>query len=175
MNAAGSRPLISFLRQTGPVASRRIRVRVSLLLLRDGTVYLLKSVIQGREVWFLPGGAVDWGEDLATAARREGSEELGVEVTVGDAVAVLDSIAPDGSFHAVEIVLRCKCADEPRACEETLSEGELPEGRYGIEGRWFRPRELAAIEAYPRSFLTERLADLVAGDRPATVYLGNDW
>ena len=46
-------------------------------------------------LWALPGGLVELGEELKTAAKREVKEECNIEVEVGDAVSVVDLILKD--------------------------------------------------------------------------------
>lgn len=168
-----SRPLVTSLRQTGPIQTRRQRLRVSLLLLRDERVFLLRSRIAGRDIWFLPGGSVDWGETLAAATEREGREELGVEVEVGPLVAVLDSIAPSGDHHTVDLIFHVKTAAPP------IAQGEDDDGnsddQHATVGQWFSPSELPPLEAYPSGFLTTFLPAYIAGHAPLPVYRGNDW
>ena len=62
-----------------------------------------------RGRWSVPGGAVELGETIRDAARREISEECGSEVEIEGIVDVVDNIIPDESgrirFHYVVIYL----------------------------------------------------------------------
>jgi len=56
---------------------RPVTLGVRVILERDGKVLLVKHTY--RDGWFLPGGGVKRGETLEQAARREVSEEVGVQ------------------------------------------------------------------------------------------------
>jgi 8-oxo-dGTP pyrophosphatase MutT (NUDIX family) len=47
-------------------------------ILPDGRIVLIRRRDNGR--WALPGGIVDWGEDIPTTVRRELAEETGLEL-----------------------------------------------------------------------------------------------
>lgn len=65
-------------------------------------------LVQRRDTlqWALPGGLVDWGEDIVTAARRELHEETGLD-SVGDPqlVGVYSSVGRDPRMHSVCITV----------------------------------------------------------------------
>jgi 8-oxo-dGTP diphosphatase len=90
-------------------------VGVGAVILRDDQVLLVQ---RGREpgygLWSLPGGLVELGESLHDAVRREVREEAGLDVEVGDVVAVLDRVILDArgqiEYHYVLIDLLCTSA-----------------------------------------------------------------
>jgi ADP-ribose pyrophosphatase YjhB (NUDIX family) len=59
------------------------------IAVRDGRVLLARRAIEpAHGLWTFPGGYVDWGEDLAAAARREMREEVGLDLAPAGLVGV---------------------------------------------------------------------------------------
>jgi 8-oxo-dGTP diphosphatase len=58
---------------------------------RDGRIALVRVAKPGHLAWLdLPGGAIDPGEDAASAVVREFGEEVGLKVSAGEAYARAD-------------------------------------------------------------------------------------
>lgn len=96
---------------------RRQRVAAYAVMLRehDGQVEVLLSRLAPRvsraELWTLPGGGLDHGEDPRSALIREIREETGLDATVGETAHVYSNHLPrasrDGQLvdaHAIRIV-----------------------------------------------------------------------
>jgi len=67
-----------------------------------------------RGLWEFPGGAVEFGERLADALRREMHEEFGVEIEVGELLDVADHLLPAEGQHWVSPTFICRIvAGEP--------------------------------------------------------------
>lgn len=90
---------------------------VSVLLWRDDRLLLAHHRAAG--VWSTPGGAVEPGETVSAACRREAREELGVSVAPVGVAAVIgpDEVRyPNGDRTAyVTIAFACRAEDTPVA------------------------------------------------------------
>lgn len=108
---------------------RRQRVAAYTVILRDGQILLcrLASRVSPEELWTLPGGGLDHGEDPRDAVVREVKEETGLDAEVGETARVYSAHAPhawrDGvrvDAHALRIVYDgwvAPDAPEPRVVE----------------------------------------------------------
>ena len=96
---------------------RRQRVGAYAVMLRErgGRVEILLSRLSARvsrvELWTLPGGGIDHGEDPRAAVIREIHEETGLDATVGETAHVYSAHLPRASrdgllvdAHAIRIV-----------------------------------------------------------------------
>ena len=73
-------------------------------VLPDGRVVLIRRRDTGK--WAIPGGMVDWGEDVATTVKRELTEETGLKVSqIRRLVGVYSSPKRDGRIHSICIVV----------------------------------------------------------------------
>lgn len=99
-------------------------VGVAAVVLRGAEVLLVR---RGREpakgTWGLPGGAVELGETLVQAVRREVQEECAVEIEVGPVVGVFEPMQRDSAgrlqYHYVVIDLLARhLTGEPRADDD---------------------------------------------------------
>lgn len=75
---------------------QRQRVAAYAVILRDGDILLsrLAASVTPDELWTLPGGGLDHGEDPRDAVVREIHEETGLEATVGETARVYSAHLP---------------------------------------------------------------------------------
>jgi ADP-ribose pyrophosphatase YjhB (NUDIX family) len=73
-------------------------------VLPDGRIVLIQRRDNGK--WSLPGGMVDWGEDIPTSVRRELGEETGLKlVKINRLVGVYSDPERDSRFHSICVVV----------------------------------------------------------------------
>jgi len=115
-------------------------VGVGAIIIEGDRVALVKrghAPLQGR--WSIPGGVLEVGETLRTAAVREALEETGLTVEPGELLGVFERVVPDEQgkmrYHYVLIDFLCSRVG-----------GELLAGDDAEEVGWFRREELAALE-----------------------------
>ena len=91
---------------------------------RDGRVLLTRRAIEpSLGLWTFPGGYVDWGEDLATAARREMFEEVGLDIEPAGLVGIY-------SYADAPVVIVVYHATVPDSVEAEADAHEVSEIGY---------------------------------------------
>jgi ADP-ribose pyrophosphatase YjhB (NUDIX family) len=79
--------------------------------------------------WSVPGGAVKLGETVAVALRREVAEEVGLKVSVGPLVAVLDRVFKDAEgriqYHYVLLDYLCQVVSGELAAASDAAEARF--------------------------------------------------
>ena len=120
-------------RALDPTGRRRAAVAI-VLSARDGELtYLLTrralTMRRGAGNYALPGGNLEPGEDAITGAIRETSEELGVAITPGEALGMLDDFETLGGHVVTPVVFWT---------DEALSLNPDPAE---VDRAWFEPVE----------------------------------
>lgn len=108
---------------------------VAAVIRRDGRYLVGRRPAHKRHggLWEFPGGKVDDGEDLVTAARRELDEELGLElVAAGRSMAEFGDPGSRFRIHFLQVTV----------------EGPVTPTEHDEVG-WFTPSELAAMPLAP--------------------------
>ncbi|MCD8507478.1 NUDIX domain-containing protein [Candidatus Woesebacteria bacterium] len=114
---------------TQPKARKdHIGVGVGALIFNDEGHLLLtlrgEKAKNERGKWEIPGGAVEFGETIEQALKREIKEELDIEIEVTEMLQLCDHIIPDEDQHWVSPTYICKIIDgeprnlEPGKCDE---------------------------------------------------------
>lgn len=92
-------------------------------ILPDGRIVLIRRRDNGR--WALPGGIVDWGEDIPNTIRRELKEETGLDlVQIRRLVGVYSAPDRDPRIHSICIVVEADVEGEMEV-EDTLEVTEI--------------------------------------------------
>ena len=100
-------------------------------VLPDGRIVLIQRSDSGK--WGLPGGMIDWGEDIPHAASRELAEETGLKlIKIRGLRGVYSDPQRDPRIHSISVLL------------EVEAEGELePEDKLEVlQVKAFTPEEL---------------------------------
>ncbi len=96
------------------------RVAVGAVVVHQKKVLLiLRGHPPAEGKWAIPGGSVNLGETLQTAAERETFEETGLRVKAGEVIYSFDTILRDETgriqFHYVILDLRAELLDPDQA------------------------------------------------------------
>jgi ADP-ribose pyrophosphatase YjhB (NUDIX family) len=103
-------------------------------VLPDGRIVLIQRRDNGR--WSLPGGIVDWGEDIPTSVKRELTEETGLDlISIKRLVGVYSDPARDPRFHSICVLVEA-AVDGTMLAQDKLEvmdvqafkPGEIPQG-----------------------------------------------
>lgn len=68
--------------------------------------------------WALPGGFIDYGESVETAAIREAKEETSLDIDLLEQFHVYSSPERDPRQHTLSIVFIAKAVGEPQAADD---------------------------------------------------------
>jgi 8-oxo-dGTP diphosphatase len=129
----------------------RIRQRVCGIAFRDEDILLINHAgLYKHDFWAPPGGAVEFGETMETALKREFVEECQSEITVEGFLFGGEFVRPP--LHAVELYFQVKLLNMPRV-------GRDPEmGKTPILSalEFITPRRLAEMPAHHRHGIFEK-------------------
>lgn len=107
--------------------NKKIGVGFGIMMLKDNKVLLGKrhddpekadSLLHGEGTWTMPGGKLDFGEELKPAAIREVFEETGIKIKEKDLKLI--SLTNDVVFDAHFVTIGFLCQDfegEPKVME----------------------------------------------------------
>ncbi len=84
--------------------------------------------------WAIPGGFVDYGESVETAARREAKEEVSLEVELVEQFYVYSDPQRDPRQHTLSVVFIATAKGEPKADDDAKE--------VGIFHSWNQPTKL---------------------------------
>jgi ADP-ribose pyrophosphatase YjhB (NUDIX family) len=133
--------------------SGRVRVRAAALVVRDGSLLLVKQKVPTRDnlIWLPLGGGLQLGETAETALVREVKEETGITVIPESLRYVHEFIQPP--FHSIELYYLSGFKSG------SLVTGNDPEhhpARQLIEEvKWISLQEAASIDLFPEFLLEE--------------------
>ncbi|XSG77548.1 NUDIX hydrolase [Herpetosiphon llansteffanensis] len=131
-------------------------IGVSVMVWHEQRVLLVKrskEPLAGQ--WSVPGGAIELGETVEAAARREIREECDVEISTPSFITAVDVIHRDQSeriqYHYVLLEMQAEwLSGEPQAGDDALAIG------------WFGVDDLTGLEIHPE---TRLLVETVAAQR----------
>ncbi len=158
----GNLPKSRFKRRPGQTIPT---TRVSVIVLRDEQILLVRHRKGNRQYWVLPGGRLEYGETFFECAVRELKEETGLDVEVERFLFLSEAIAPDRSRHIVNIYIKAKVVGG------TMKLGNEPV----LAGVDFVPlSELQRVTLFPP--IGKIILDsLPSGFQSGIEYLGNLW
>ena len=139
------------------------RLGAGVLVVRDGAVLLTHHVRPGvYDYWSPPGGGVNIGEDIETAARREAFEETGLRIEPGRLLYVEQLLGPDSGTHHTKLWFRGEIAPAEAVCAIDIGHGEAVAERI-VEARFVARSELATKQVFPGILSEQFWADLASG------------
>lgn len=143
-----------------------INIRVSVVVVKDDKILLVKHYRREKNYWVLPGGKVRQGETLEECGIREVVEESCLHVRIIEFLYIGETIWPEGERHTIEVFFR----GEPLSESVQKSEWSYPDERSDYP-EWLSLEEFANLEVL--SNIQEPIIEILKGNHGKPYYLGN--
>lgn len=119
----------------------------------EGKILMVRQSHEGKDIWMVPGGAIEGGENAAEAAVREVLEETGLTVRIKRLLWHIEEVSETRGQRFVNYFLAEKTSG-------TLGLGSDPEfdqdGQVLREARFLSKKEILGLErVYPEYLRTE--------------------
>jgi len=82
---------------------KKISIRVAGILIRDNKILLIQHKKEKKKYWLVPGGNLEYSENIHTCLIREFKEELFLEILVQDFLFLVETISPDKERHILNL------------------------------------------------------------------------
>ena len=141
-----------------------MRVRAGALIVKDGSLLLVKHTKNKKTYWLLPGGGVKLGEPIKSALKREISEEINLQSRIWELIFVVESFSSKEE-HIIQ----------PTYYVEVL---DIDTPQLGSDGRitdfgFFRASELDGLTIYPD--IKDELKGFLGEKKQTTRYVYKKW
>ncbi|MDR2157663.1 MAG: NUDIX hydrolase [Clostridiales Family XIII bacterium] len=126
----------------------------------DGRILLVRQRHEDREIWMVPGGAIEEGESSRDAAIREILEETGLIIHVGRLLWHVEEVTEDRGQRFVNFFIGQIIGGKAEL-------GEDPElgGDQVLDGlKFFSREEISGIEHLYPEYLREEIWDELTAD-----------
>jgi 8-oxo-dGTP diphosphatase len=134
-----------------------IRVRAALAVISDKKILLVPhyNADVAPHLWYIPGGAVNFGELLQEAAAREFSEETGLQANVGQMIDIYELLRPEKPWHSITITFMGHLVGGQLSAEANPYGDKTPQ--------WFSQKELQKVPHHTTRAV-EKAFTLVQGE-----------
>jgi ADP-ribose pyrophosphatase YjhB (NUDIX family) len=134
-----------------------IRIRAALAVIADKKILLVPhyNTDVAPHLWYIPGGAVNFGELLQEAAAREFSEETGLQASVGQMIDVYELLRPEKPWHSITITFMGHLVGGLLSAEANQYGDKTPQ--------WFSQKELQKVPHHTTKAVEKAFA-LVQGE-----------
>jgi ADP-ribose pyrophosphatase YjhB (NUDIX family) len=131
-----------------------MKIRPAVIIIEDEKILTMHYQYGGQDVFNLPGGNLEFGESLMLALTRELTEELGIEVEIGELMMVGEVHFPEPQKQTIHFIFEGKIVNGT----PTLN----PQHTSALAIRWLSIHELARVNLYPN--IRESLKEYLSGN-----------
>ena len=123
------------------------KITVAALVEKDKKFLLVKEILENREaMWIIPGGKVEFGENLIDAVKREMKEETNLDIEIIKFIDFKEAIHVKHNYHTIIFFFHAKTLNEDLVPNEKVleakffSKGELTNLNLVDSARWLFER-----------------------------------
>jgi ADP-ribose pyrophosphatase len=127
---------------------------------KDDRVLMVRQHHEGRDLWMVPGGGIEEGENSREAVVREVREETGLEVKAGKLIWHVEQVCEKKGQRFVDFFLCSHTGGEPVLGRDP----EFDDDHQVLREVTFLSRaELSGLEVYP-PYMKDELWKILSGD-----------
>ncbi len=108
------------------MSEQKPKIIVAALIEKNNRFLLVKEILEsGKEYWIIPGGGVEFGENLTDAIKREIKEETNLDIEIKNFAGFQEAIVPKYNYHTIIFFYRALLKNENLILENKILEAKF--------------------------------------------------